>query len=74
VFSQSLLSLDLIEDFLNFWDTSAQDSQDTDDSENPLAGNHNWVHGADYFRMDGSTSAQWRQAWAESFNEPSNER
>ncbi|XP_078601570.1 uncharacterized protein LOC144876306 isoform X5 [Branchiostoma floridae x Branchiostoma japonicum] len=72
VFSQSLLSLDLIEDFLEYLDGLAQ-------SEDPKAdewmnGKYGWGRNLDYFRMDGSTSAALRERWAEIFNSPDNER
>ncbi|KAI8508780.1 hypothetical protein Bbelb_138790 [Branchiostoma belcheri] len=72
VFSQSLLSLDLIEDFLEYLDGLAQ-------SEDPKAdtwmnGKYGWGRNLDYFRMDGSTSAQLRERWAEIFNSTDNER
>ena len=31
-----------------------------------------WTKGEDYFRLDGSTSAQLRQQWASIFNDPEN--
>merc|ERR1719326_873852 len=31
-----------------------------------------WVHGEDYFRMDGSTSIERRKKWCSNFNRPSN--
>ncbi|XP_066287037.1 transcriptional regulator ATRX homolog isoform X4 [Branchiostoma lanceolatum] len=72
VFSQSLLSLDLIEDFLEYLDGLAQ-------SEDPKAdvwmnGKYGWGRNLDYFRMDGSTSAALRERWAEIFNSRDNER
>ena len=33
-----------------------------------------WTKGADYFRMDGSTSVQLRSAWSAHFNDPENYR
>jgi len=58
VFSQSLVSLDMIESSLG---------------GGKVGGNQlNWCHGVDYFRMDGSTPIQKRQRWAEIFNDSEN--
>ncbi len=54
VFSQSLLTLDLIECFL---------SEEGD-----------WTPGLDYYRLDGSVSADVRQATITEFNDISNSR
>ena len=56
VFSQSLLTLNLIEDFLN----------------KPEYGE--WTPGLDYYRLDGSTRADVRQAHMTEFNDRSNDR
>ena len=71
MFSQSLYSLTLIEEFLNLID---QESQNGNDSE--LLDHHsgNWTLGADYFRLDGSTSPENRSAWCKIFNNPNNTR
>uniref|UniRef100_A0A4W3JJD3 DNA helicase n=1 Tax=Callorhinchus milii TaxID=7868 RepID=A0A4W3JJD3_CALMI len=61
VFSQSLISLDLIEDFLEL-------------SNRARTENWKWYRNIDYYRMDGSTSAQTRKKWAEEFNDESNPR
>lgn len=58
VFSQSLVTLDLIEQSLAGGKIG----------DNVL----NWCHGVDYFRMDGSTSVQTRKRWADIFNDPEN--
>merc|ERR1712241_333260 len=58
VFSQSLLSLDLIEKFLSI--ASYDDTYGT------------WNHGKDYFRMDGSTGPDVRKKWCNYFNKPAN--
>ena len=58
VFSHSLVSLDLIEKALG---------------GGQIGGNKvDWCRGCDYFRMDGSTSAQMRKRWADIFNEEEN--
>jgi transcriptional regulator ATRX len=60
VFSQSLLSLDLIEAFLKL-------ENDTRKSGKPeFFGT--WVNGQDYFRMDGSTPPDVRKKWCSFFN------
>lgn len=60
VFSQSLVSLDLIEKALGGGKVNGD--------------RENWCRGCDYFRMDGSTSAHLRQRWADIFNDPDNTR
>ncbi|XP_076446217.1 uncharacterized protein LOC143283763 [Babylonia areolata] len=73
IFSQSLLSLDIIEYFLEQVDTKfTEDTQDQPDEELKEQFGKRWVKGEDYFRMDGSTSAQMRQHWASIFNDPDN--
>uniref|UniRef100_A0A8C4IIF2 DNA helicase n=1 Tax=Dicentrarchus labrax TaxID=13489 RepID=A0A8C4IIF2_DICLA len=63
VFSQSLISLDLIEDFLEashrhleFWKSGS------------------WIKNIDYYRLDGSTNAPLRKKWADQFNNAANVR
>uniref|UniRef100_T1IWW8 ATP-dependent helicase ATRX n=1 Tax=Strigamia maritima TaxID=126957 RepID=T1IWW8_STRMM len=55
VFSQSLLSLELIERTLAIQEDGPNGSR--------------WVKGVDYFRMDGSTSAETRKRCTEVFND-----
>ena len=56
VFSQSLLSLDLIETFLKY--------SESVDSEDPMEQiNWTWHQGKDYYRMDGSTPPDQRKKW-----------
>ncbi|CAL9685748.1 unnamed protein product [Knipowitschia caucasica] len=64
VFSQSLISLDLIEDFLK----EAHRARVTQGK----AGS--WIKNIDYYRLDGSTNALLRKKWAEDFNNCSNGR
>uniref|UniRef100_A0A3Q3BN95 DNA helicase n=1 Tax=Haplochromis burtoni TaxID=8153 RepID=A0A3Q3BN95_HAPBU len=66
VFSQSLISLHLIEDFL----------ADSHRARDPSAfkGTGSWVKNVDYYRFDGSTSATLRKKWADEFNNPVNVR
>ncbi|ESO93813.1 hypothetical protein LOTGIDRAFT_105088 [Lottia gigantea] len=75
VFSQSLLSLDIIEDFLDTIDKKWQEESNEKSEEEKLnTFGKSWTKGADYFRMDGSTSVALRQSWAEHFNDPENYR
>ncbi|XP_028271420.1 transcriptional regulator ATRX [Parambassis ranga] len=69
VFSQSLISLDLIEDFLEL----ASRAQD-EEKISPYKGEGKWFRNIDYYRLDGSTSATTRKKWAEDFNDTSNTR
>ncbi|XP_067853277.1 transcriptional regulator ATRX isoform X2 [Heptranchias perlo] len=69
VFSQSLISLDLIEDFLEM-----ANRDKSEDKSDVYKGNGKWYRNIDYYRMDGSTSAQTRKKWAEDFNDESNVR
>uniref|UniRef100_UPI00398F7FDB transcriptional regulator ATRX n=1 Tax=Pristiophorus japonicus TaxID=55135 RepID=UPI00398F7FDB len=69
VFSQSLISLDLIEDFLEMANREKSDSK-----SDIYKGTGKWYRNIDYYRMDGSTSAQTRKKWAEEFNDESNVR
>ncbi|XP_077465495.1 transcriptional regulator ATRX-like isoform X1 [Stigmatopora argus] len=69
VFSQSLISLDLIEDFLQL-SCRAED----DEKVSPYKGDGKWYRNIDYYRLDGSTNATTRKKWAEEFNDPSNTR
>jgi len=73
VFSQSLLSLDLIEEFLRKLDEMNASAKPDDEDPNhmvPYLGS--WKHGRDYFRMDGSTSPAQRKQWCSYFNKESN--
>ncbi|KAK2881878.1 transcriptional regulator ATRX-like isoform X2 [Channa argus] len=65
VFSQSLISLDLIEDFL-------EASHRARDQLSCKAGS--WIKDVDYYRLDGSTSAVLRKKWADEFNNADNIR
>ncbi|XP_072127003.1 transcriptional regulator ATRX isoform X2 [Mobula birostris] len=69
VFSQSLISLDLIEDFLEI-----ANREKTDGKSDIYKGDGKWYRNIDYYRMDGSTSAQTRKKWAEEFNDETNVR
>ncbi|KAK7172885.1 hypothetical protein R3I93_002874 [Phoxinus phoxinus] len=68
VFSQSLISLDLIESFLLYADeTSGKEGC-------PYKGKKSWVKNKDYYRLDGTTSACARKRWAQEFNNTKNIR
>ncbi|XP_074529669.1 transcriptional regulator ATRX [Halichoeres trimaculatus] len=69
VFSQSLISLDLIEDFLEL-SCRAKDEEKV----SPYKGDGKWFRNIDYYRLDGSTNAVTRKKWAEEFNDSSNTR
>lgn len=62
VFSQSLSTLTVIEDFLSRRPMPIQ-------TEN---GTHNWVRNINYYRLDGSTSASERERLINQFNDPAN--
>lgn len=62
VFSQSLLTLDLIEGFLN--------RKLVTHSNDP----YKWYKGSDYFRIDGSVGSDERAKIIEHFNNPQNTR
>lgn len=69
VFSQSLLSLDLIQEFLRTIDESNdKGGYGAGDMENYLG---SWHEGRDYYRMDGSTSPDIRKRWCNYFNKVS---
>ncbi|XP_034060105.1 transcriptional regulator ATRX-like [Gymnodraco acuticeps] len=65
VFSQSLISLGLIEDFL-------KNSHNARNSSAFKAGN--WIKNIDYYRLDGSTNVLSRKKWADKFNNDTNDR
>lgn len=71
VFSQSLFSLDVIEHFLSMIDDNTQNPN----PEAKLGGfGGNWSKGIDYFRLDGSTNIETRNANCISFNSEDNLR
>ncbi|KAG7464913.1 hypothetical protein MATL_G00170740 [Megalops atlanticus] len=69
VFSQSLISLDLIEDFLELAGRCKEEGKPS-----PYKGEGKWFRNIDYYRLDGSTNAMTRKKWAEEFNDTSNVR
>ncbi|KAK6322239.1 hypothetical protein J4Q44_G00070310 [Coregonus suidteri] len=69
VFSQSLISLDMIEDFLDLANKAKNNGQSS-----LYKGDGSWIRNTDYYRIDGSTSATSRMKWAEEFNDATNER
>ncbi|KAA0716657.1 Transcriptional regulator ATRX [Triplophysa tibetana] len=68
VFSQSLICLDLIENFLEY----ANETNGKEDC--PYKGKKSWVKNKDYYRLDGTTSACARKRWAQEFNNRKNPR
>ncbi|XP_012537643.1 transcriptional regulator ATRX [Monomorium pharaonis] len=71
VFSQSLYSLTLIEEFLRRIDDQTQNGESCENLENHTG---SWSLGLDYFRLDGSTSPENRNIWCNLFNKPTNTR
>jgi len=73
IFSQSILSLDLIEEFLAKIHSNHENSKkkDKDVVSDYL---ETWVPGKDYYRMDGSTAADTRKIWCKYFNKDTNHR
>uniref|UniRef100_A0A3Q2Q5B1 RAD54 like 2 n=1 Tax=Fundulus heteroclitus TaxID=8078 RepID=A0A3Q2Q5B1_FUNHE len=65
VFSQSLSTLSVIEDFLSR--RPMPQGIASSDSQNP-----NWVRNLNYYRLDGSTSASERERLINQFNDPEN--
>lgn len=69
VFSQSLLTLDLIELALK---------SETKDITNGLKSSRakfsKWIKNKDYYRLDGSTPGHLRTSWISNFNDPRNAR
>lgn len=77
IFSQSILSLNIIESFLEVIDAKFQkECENLTEEEREKQGlfGRSWTKNLDYYRMDGSTSAQQRQSWASSFNDMENYR
>uniref|UniRef100_A0A8C1M8J2 RAD54 like 2 n=1 Tax=Cyprinus carpio TaxID=7962 RepID=A0A8C1M8J2_CYPCA len=62
VFSQSLSTLTVMEDFLSRRPMPIQTE----------TGMHNWVRNVNYYRLDGSTSASERERLINQFNDPAN--
>lgn len=71
LFSQSLYSLTLIEEFLRKIDDQTQNDTPLETLDNHTG---SWSLGLDYFRLDGQTSAENRNMWCKIFNKPSNTR
>ncbi|XP_046893357.1 transcriptional regulator ATRX-like isoform X2 [Hypomesus transpacificus] len=69
VFSQSLISLDLVEDFLDLANKARNKGESS-----LYKGPGSWIRNTDYYRLDGSTSATSRKKWAEDFNDSTNTR
>ncbi|XP_011860060.1 PREDICTED: transcriptional regulator ATRX [Vollenhovia emeryi] len=71
VFSQSLYSLTLIEEFLRKIDDQTQSGEPSESLDNHTG---SWSLGLDYFRLDGQTSPENRNMWCKIFNRPTNTR
>jgi len=71
VFSQSLVSLDLIEEFLAAENDRLEENRSNLGKDVAFG---RWHLNADYFRLDGSTTAELRRNWCNIFNNPSNLR
>uniref|UniRef100_A0A3B4UXB5 RAD54 like 2 n=1 Tax=Seriola dumerili TaxID=41447 RepID=A0A3B4UXB5_SERDU len=67
VFSQSLSTLTVIEEFLA--KRAVPPSPNTSNRDRP---NQNWVRNLNYYRLDGSTTASERERLINQFNDPSN--
>nr|CAH7748326.1 unnamed protein product [Callosobruchus chinensis] len=70
VFSQSLITLNVIEYFLEKVDEATQNG----DTEKIGGLTGSWALGLDYFRLDGSSSCDNRATWCNVFNNPDNTR
>ncbi|KRY29618.1 Transcriptional regulator ATRX -like protein [Trichinella spiralis] len=66
IFSQSLITLDLIEELLRLQERNVGESSSREFNY--------WVPGIDYIRMDGSTNASTRERLAKKFNDETNRR
>nr|DBA18367.1 TPA: hypothetical protein GDO54_016620 [Pyxicephalus adspersus] len=67
VFSQSLSTLSIIEEFLAKRTMPVRPGTEGQES-------HTWVRNINYYRLDGSTSASERERLINQFNDPSNEQ
>jgi len=66
LFSQSLFTLDLIQEFL----------ENAEDKANERGGPYgkSWIHGEDFYRIDGSVNLKEREDYCEKFNDVNNPR
>jgi len=79
VFSQSLLSLDLIEEMLSLSSKKVEAARESEEDASALDSlpegfYQTWFRNVDYFRMDGSSLGKSRQRWINEFNDVSDER
>ena len=72
MFSQSILSLDLIEDFLGKVNQAHEGATGKDSALASYL--DTWIPGKDYYRMDGSTPADTRKIWCKFFNRATSHR
>lgn len=63
IFSQSLFTLDLIQDMLN-------NAEDLEDEGGPYG--KSWTEGIDYYKIDGSVSVKVREECCNKFNDLKN--
>ena len=66
MFSQSILSLNIIEEFLG----KVNDAHETAKGKDSALSGYldTWIPGKDYYRMDGSTAPDTRKMWCKYFN------
>ena len=74
VFSQSLFSLNLIEEHLDRLHKDMQRCRNSDKEHPSHVYFGTWKEDYDYFRLDGSTSEERRQLMCDRINKASNER
>ena len=73
VFSQSLLSLDLIEEMLAL-STGKAVALEEEGSADENSNSQKWYKNVDYFRIDGSSLSKARQKWINAFNDEEDRR
>lgn len=74
LFSQSILALDMIENFLSMLSSGELKFQGATGEDKELSTELRWEPNKDYFRLDGSVSADIRKHQCQSFNSEKNER
>lgn len=76
LFSQSLDTLDLVEEMLKIrMDRAAADLSRNSRNESLESDATNvWIKNRDYFRLDGSTASDYRKQWIDVFNDENNFR
>ena len=74
VFSQSLLSLDLIEEMLALSTAKIVSLEEEDEQLAKMSMYQKWYKNVDYFRIDGSSVSKSRQKWINEFNDEEDRR